>query len=135
MAQQVYTWPEGQAAIWTGAGSTSALFAYCQNTQVALTYGWVTRQVGDGSYHSYITGQQAQITVAAAYTYSMALWKIAEAHTAIHIKFIHSGIHGTAGYTFYSGQLQTLSYAGTEAAPFTYNLAANFNLWTGFGGS
>ena len=135
MAQQVYAWPEGQVAIWTGAGASSAVFTYAQNTTVTLTYGWMKRQVGDASYHAHVTGQQAAISVAAARTYSNAIVTMAEAKTAVHMKFIHSGIHGTAGYTFYSGQLLSVTENGSENSPFTYTIAGDFNLWSAFGGT
>lgn len=131
---QVYAWPEGQIAIWTGAGATSALFLYAQNSTITLTHGWLKRQVGDGSYHAHVTGKQASISVAAAKTYSNAIAKMAEAQTAVHMKFIHSGIHGTAGWNFYSGQLMSYSENGSENGIYSYTLAADFNLWSAFGG-
>lgn len=131
---QAFAWPEGQVAIWTGNGATSAVFLYAQNTTVTINYGWNKRQVGDGSYHSHITGQQASISVAAARTYSNAVVKMAEAKTAVHMKFIASGIHGSAGYVFYSGQLMSVSENGSEGSPYSYTIAGDFNLWTAFGG-
>lgn len=131
---QVYSWPEGQVAIWTGNGATSAVFLYCQNTTVTVNYGWLKRQVGDGSYDAHITGQQAAISVGAAYTYNAAIMKLAEAKTAVHMKFIHSGIQGSAGYTFYSGQIMNVAYNGSEGSPYSYTFAGDFNKWTAWGG-
>lgn len=131
---QAYAWPEGQAAIWTGNGATSAVFLYCQNTNMNMTYGWNKRQVGDGSYNAHITGQQASVSVAAARTYSNVIATMAEAKTAVHMKFIHSGIQGSAGWNFYSGHIMTLSEAGQENGIYTYTLSLDFNLWSAFGG-
>jgi hypothetical protein len=57
---------------------------------------------------------------------------MAESATAIHFKFIHSGVNGTAGMFLYSGRVDNLSIQGAEGQIYTYSMRAHFNNWSAF---
>jgi hypothetical protein len=129
---EAISWPEGQLIIWTGIGAASAVVAYAQNNSLNLTYGWVNREQMSGGYYDVLTGQHAALSVGAVMCYDGTIRRLADAKTAVHMKFMGSSIVGTAGYALYSGRIDNLSFNGTEAAPYTFTLAAHFNVWTGF---
>lgn len=129
---EAISWPEGQLVIWTGIGAASAVVAYAQSNSLNLVYGWVNREQMSGGYYDVLTGQRADLSVGAVMCYDNTLRRIADAQTAVHMKFIGSSIVGTAGYSLYSGRIDSLNFNGTEAAPYTFTLAAHFNVWTGF---
>ena len=129
---QAYSWMEGQLVVWTGIGAASAVVAYAQNNSLNIQYGWVNREQMSGGYYDVLTGQRADLNVGAVMCFDGAIRRLFEAKTAVHMKFINSSVAGTAGYSLYSGRIDTLSFNGSEAAPYTYSLAAHFNVWTGF---
>ena len=131
-SSEAISWPEGQLIIWTGIGAASAVVAYAQNNTLNLTYGWVNREQMSGGYYNVLTGQRADLNVGAVMCYDGTIRRLFDSKTAVHMRFIGSSIVGTAGYSLYSGVMDTLNFNGTEAAPYTFTLAAHFNVWTGF---
>lgn len=129
---QAYSWMEGNLIIFTGMGAASAVVAYAQNNTLNLQYGWVNREQMSGGYYDVLTGQRADLNVGAVMCFDGAIRRLFEAKTAVHMKFINSSVAGTAGYNLYSGRIDSLNFNGTEAAPYTFTLAAHFNVWTGF---
>lgn len=129
---EAFVWPEGQLVIWTGIGAASAVVAYAQNNSLNMMYGWVNREQASGGYYDYLTGQRADLSVQAVMTFDGTLRRLAESRTAIHMKFINSGVNGSGGYNLWSGRIDSLNHNGTEAAPFTYTMAAHFNSWSAF---
>ena len=129
---EAYAWPEGSVSIYTGAGATSAVVAYAQNSNLALTRGWMNQVTLGGAYSDHLTGQRADVSLGAVYTFDKTLQKLHESATAVHMKLMHSSINGSAGFILYSGRIDSFQYAGTEENPYTYTLAAHFNAWSAF---
>lgn len=133
---EAYVFPEGSVSLWTGsaAPAASAVVGFAQNTQVNLAYGWDSHESIDGVYTDHLTGQRADVSVAAIYTFDATIARIALSATAVHMKFQHNTINGSAGYFLYSGRIDSHAYAGYEGAPFVYTLTYHAFLWSGYGG-
>lgn len=129
-----FSWMEGSCWIYTGNAtpSTSAVFAYAQDTKLPINRGWDNRAAANGTYYNHLTGQRADVSIAAVYTVDATIAKIHESATAIHMKFLHSNAIGSGGYFLYSGRIDSLQYAGNEKAPFRYTLNAHFNSFSAF---
>lgn len=128
-----FSWMEGSLWFFTGNMATSAVVAYATQNNLNFSYGVVNSQTLAGTYYNYQTGQRVDLTVGAVMVFDSTLRRLADSATAVHMKFINSSVAGTAGYMLYSGRIDTLSFAGTERAPYTYTLAYHANQWSGFG--
>lgn len=129
---EAFVWTEGQLVIWTGIGAASAVVAYAQNNSLNIQYGFVNREQMSGGYYDYSTGQRADLSVGAVMCFDGALRRLADSRTALHMKFINSSVNGTAGYNLWSGRIDSLNFNGSEAAPYTFTLAAHFNSFSGW---
>lgn len=134
MPSEVYTWNEGQIYLWSGTATASALIAFAQNAQALLQYGWENHPSVAGVYAEHLTGQRADLTIQALYTYDAAAIKLILSATALHVKLDHSGINGSAGFLFYSGHVDTLAPGGSEGIPYSYTLAYHAFAWSAYGG-
>ncbi len=129
---EAFSWMEGQLWVYTGNLATSAVVAFAQQNNLNITWGNVNSETLAGTYYDYETGKRADFTVGAVMCFDGTLRRIADARTAVHMKFINSSVNGSAGYMLYSGRIDSLQFAGTEASPYTFTLAAHFNTWSGF---
>lgn len=126
-------WPEGALYIWTGHHTASGqAVAYCQNINVSKQYGVAWQVSLSGTYKRHTTGQQMDVSVNAAYTHNSVLRTLAEAQTAVHFKFLFTGIHGSAGEFGYSGSIDNLTLQGAEGGAFVYSLRAQSHEWSAF---
>lgn len=131
---EVFVWPEGQIALFTGTGAASALIAYARNSQATLTHGWINRPNVSGLYQDHLTGRRADIAIQALYTWDATLIKLAEAETALHMKLWHNGVNGSAGLFIFSGRVDALALVGSEDAPYAFSLNYHANVWSAWGG-
>lgn len=131
---EAFTWPEGTVVIYTGNAtpSTSAIQGYAQDSRLSFAWGWDNRQAAGGNYRDHLTGKRVDVSVGAVYVFDKTLARIAESATAVHMKFIHSSVNGTAGYFLYSGRIESIEYAGSEPSPYTYTFKYHANYWSGF---
>lgn len=129
---EAYSWREGQLHIWTGSATASAVVMYATDTQLNVVWGWANRVRADGSYSDHQTGQMATLSVGAAFTYNDVIEKMALSATAIHAHFFERSFEGSAGRVLYSGRIDSFSYIGADGAPYTYRLAAHFNVWSSY---
>lgn len=130
---EAYSWAEGQIAFWTGSATASAVVAYAQNSDLALARGWINRQSLAGSYADLLSGQRADLTVGAVYTSDPTLVRMVESATAIHVRVNHTNaVNGSAGFLLYSGRVDMLRFAGTQDAPYTYQLTYHANQWSAY---
>lgn len=130
---EAYSWAEGSIAFWTGSANASAVVAYAQNSDLALAWGWINRQSLAGTYRDLFTGQRADLTVGAVYTSDPTLYRMAASATAVHVRIAHyNPVNGSAGYVLYSGVVDAMRYAGTQDAPYTYQLTFHANAWSAF---
>lgn len=129
---EIYVWPEGTVSIYTGTGATSAVVAFAQQSQASRSWGWLNSVTVGGIYADHLTGKRVNVSIRALHTYDGTVAKMAESATAIHMKFTHSGVNGSAGVFLYSGRIDALNYAGTEENPYTWDLQAHFNQWSAF---
>jgi hypothetical protein len=134
LMSELYVWPEGTIHLWTGTATASAAIAYAKSNQSNIAWGWDTRPNLSGTYRHHLTGQMAQISIGAAVSYDWTFWRIANSATSLHMHFRHSGVNGSAGIVYYSGVIDSIAEIGGEDQPFTYTLAAHFNVWSGYGG-
>lgn len=128
---EAYAWPEGQIAFWTGTATASAVIAYAQNSDLSLAYGWENRRTLSGSYYDLATGQRADLSVGAVYTSDATLYRMVASATAVHERIVqYNVVNGSAGFVLYSGRVDAMRFAGTEAAPYTYQLTYHANAWS-----
>jgi hypothetical protein len=58
---------------------------------------------------------------------------MAASATAMHVRVTHANpVNGTAGFVLYSGRVDAIRYAGSEAAPYTYQLTYHANAWSAY---
>lgn len=130
---EAYAWSEGSITFWTGSATASAVVAFAQTNDLTLARGWNNYQTLDGSYHDSITGQRADLNVGAVYTSDLTLARMVESGTALHVKLNHyNAVNGSAGFLLYSGRVDLLRYAGTDAAPYMYQLTYHANRWSAY---
>lgn len=130
---EAYSWAEGQIAFWTGSAQASAVVAYAQNSDLSLAWGWINRQSLAGTYTDLFSGQRADLTVGAVYTSDSTLDRMAASATAMHVRLSHyNPVNGSAGFILYSGRVDAIRYAGTEQAPYTYQVTFHANAWSAF---
>lgn len=129
-----FSWNEGNIYIWTGAAapSTSAVFAYAENTRIPMMRGWDNRPAANGTYRDHLTGLRCDVSIEAVYTVDATMMKIVESATAVHMKFIHTNGIGSGGFFLYSGRIDSFQIQGNERNPYKYNMNAHFNAWSGF---
>lgn len=127
-----FAWPEGQIAIYTGNGAASAVVAYAQQSQASRAWGWMNTETVGGVYDDHLTGKRMNVSIEAMHTFDGTIAKIAESATAVHMKFIHNNVNGSAGYFLYSGRIDSLEYAGSEGSPYKWTMQAHFNQWSAF---
>lgn len=119
--------------LYTGTtGSSGTPIAYVQNVNLSLVIGWQPEPSVSGVYRDHNTGQQANLNAGICYTFDKTMQKIFQSATAVHGKFIHSSVNGTAGYVLMSGRMDSLSYQGSQGGAMMYSLAAHFNVWSAF---
>lgn len=137
MPAEAFSWNEAQIALFTGnaAPVTSAVFAYAESLNGTFADGWENRVKLGGRYDNHLTGQRADVTIAAMFTYSMQIQRMVAARTAIHMKLYHSSVNGSAGYILYSGRVDSLALAGGDGQVFKYTLQYHANSWSAFGGA
>lgn len=131
---EAYTWPEGQIAFHTGSATASAVVAFAQNMQAMMIRGWSNDPSLAGVYRDHLTGQRADVVLGAVYTHDATLLRMEASATAMHMKLLHSGIHGSAGFQFYSGRIDAISIIGSEGQPYVYQVSYHANVWSAFGG-
>lgn len=129
---EAFVWPEGTVSIGTGTVGASAVVAFAENTNITLTRGWSNNATLSGTYYDHLTGAYATVSIGALYTVDATVHKINASATAVHMKFMHSGLGGTGGMWLYSGRIDSMSYAGTQAAPYRWTMNAHFNVWSAF---
>ena len=130
---EAYSWPEGSISFWTGSASASAVVAYAQNSDLALAWGWINRQSLAGTYSDLFSGQRADLSVGAVYTSDATLYRMVASATAVHARIVHyNPVNGSAGFVLYSGRVDALRYAGSEDAPYTYQLTYHANAWSAY---
>lgn len=118
--------------LFTGSLAASAVVAYAENTQITPAYGWDNRPAADGTYYDHKTGQRCDVTIQAVYTVDKTIIKMMESATAMHMKFMHSGVNGTAGHWLYSGRVDNYQVGGKPGQAYMYNIKAHFNVWSAF---
>jgi hypothetical protein len=130
---EAYSWPEGSIAFWTGSATASAVVAYATTNDLTLARGWENRRTLSGNYYDLLTGQRADLSVGAVYTSDLTLARMIESATAVHVRLNHTNVvNGSAGFLLYSGRVDALRYAGTDAAPYTYQLTYHANQWSAY---
>lgn len=130
---EVYSWPEGNVWVYTGAGGASALVAYATETTVYEMHGAQNFQTLDGAYHNVATGRRIQVDIGALYCADIKpLQAMASAETAVHMHLAHSTIYGSAGQRLYSGYIDSLEIAGRERDVYRARLSYHANVWSAY---
>jgi hypothetical protein len=127
-----FSWTEGNVYVYTGSLAASAVLAYAENTKVSLQYGWDNRAAANGTYADHLTGQRANVSMAAVYTVDPTLYKMVLSATAVHMKFIQNNAIGSGGVWLYSGRIDSIDKQGNQRTPYKYTIAAHFNVWSGW---
>lgn len=131
---EVYAWPEASITLYTGshAPATSAVQAFAKSVNAAMVRGWMNNQTLGSEYYNVLTGQRADVSIAALYTYGAAAIKMIEAATAVHLKLNHTGVNGSAGFYLYSGVFDSLALNGADNGIFQFTMAYHANSWSAF---
>ena len=128
-----FNFHDGTLHVWTGAATASGSpLAFVQGSRFDPTWGWQSDPALNGVYRDHLTGQRADITLEMVTTFDQTLARIAQSATAVHFKFTHSSLDGSAGYIAYSGHIDSIHYLGTDGAPYTYRLQAHTHTWSAF---
>lgn len=125
-------WPEGYVYLYSGSLAASALVALAENTQITFAYGWDNRPAAGGIYYDHLTGQRADVTIGATYMLDITTIKMMQSATALHMKFLHSGINGSAGHWLYSGRIDNYAINGRKGDVYKLSIKGHFNVWTAF---
>ena len=130
---ELYSFPEGAVHVYTGTtASSGSPLAYVQSQQLTVTRQWQTDPSLSGVYRDHLVGVDARVNVNLGYTFDKTLQKIYESATAIHMKFIHNNVNGSAGYFLMSGRIDSLAYDSQQGGVFMCNFAAHANQWSAF---
>lgn len=130
---EALSWIDSDCYISTGVPfATSGFFALCENTDVDRQYGYVNTVAANGVYYNHITGQIANVTIAAAHTVGLLAERIFDSKTACHLKFVYSGAQGTGGIYLYSGQIKQFTIKETHGAIAIYTMQYYANNWSAF---
>lgn len=134
---EAYSWIEATVTIWTGNAVpvTSAVIAYAKGINGINNKGLDNRVSMGGTYRDHLTGQRADITIGAFYTYDTRVMRIEAANTAVHMKLNHSSVNGSAGFVYYSGRFDNLALVGGDGQVFEFNATYHSNAWSGYGGT
>jgi hypothetical protein len=132
---EAFAWSEGQLVLYTGSHApvTSAVVAYVKSVNGNMVRGWQNREAMNREYYNVFTGQRADISFGAAYTYGAAALKVLESATAVHMKLHHniSG-QGSGGYFFYSGVFDSLAINGMDNGVFEWTISYHANVWSAY---
>lgn len=133
---ETFSWPEGQVYLWTGTAQKTAV-GFAKSTDINLQYGFMNQQAGSvSSYHNYLTGLRADVTIEALLTNDAGILRIAEGKTGIHMKLENkylAGITGSAGLLLWSGVINGWNENGTEGNVFSFRLTYYANNWSAYG--
>lgn len=131
--REAIAFSEGSARLWTGSAAHYG-FALAQSVNVSFGYGWNNFQTLDGTYRNLLTGQRADVTIAAAQSYDMAIFRMFQSATAIHMELWHgTPISVSAGWVLWSGRIDQLQIQGQQGDVLRYNLTYHANVWSGYG--
>lgn len=120
--------------LWTGAATASgSALAYVQQARFAPAWGWRGDPSLSGSVREHLTGQRADFAFEGVFTLEAAqtLARLAQSATAVHVKYTHSSLDGSAGYVAYSGRIDALACL-SDVNGAAYTLSAHSYQWSAF---
>lgn len=129
---EVFGWPEGYVYLYTGNLAASALIALAENTQTTFAYGYDNRVAANGVYADHLTGRRCDVTIGAMYTMDITTIRMMQSATAVHMKFLHSGLNGSAGHWLYSGRIDNYAINGRKADTYKLSIKGHFNVWSAY---
>lgn len=129
---EAYGWSEGTVSIFTAGTAVSATIAYCENTNANISWGWDNKATLSGAYRDVLTGQRMDVTIQAIYTNTKTFQRMALSATAVHMKFNHSSVNGTAGFWGFSGRIDAMPIVGGAGENYKFSLRAHFNNFSAF---
>lgn len=129
---EAFSWSEGYVYLYTGSLAASALVALAENTQATFAYGWDNRAAANGTYGDHLTGQRCDVNIGAAYVMDMTTIRMMQSATAVHMKFLHSGVNGSGGHWLYSGRIDNYSINGRKADVYKLSIKGHWNLWSAY---
>jgi len=130
---EVYSWMEGQVYWSTGNPFvSSAYLGLLENSTVTLKIGYVSTPAAGGTYHDHTTGQRADVSIGSFYCFDKTGIRWLSSATAVHMKFIHSSVNGTAGVFLYSGRIESMAIQGSNGQVYKVNMSYYANSWSSF---
>lgn len=132
---EVFSWREGKLLIWTGsANPVTAL--YLTQTDTRIMYGYQNNGPSmGGQYTDHLTGQRADVSVRAGYTYDQSLLLMMQSATAVHMEVYQSSVNGSAGLMLYSGRITNVAKNGADRGIYNYSLNYYSNNFSSYGGT
>jgi hypothetical protein len=127
-----FSFSEGQLWLWTGVNPSSAI-AYVENTNVNITKGVANPQSVNGTYYNTVTGQRVDVSFSLVFTPDMALFRMFDSPTAVHMKLDHQYNGMSAGMILYSGIFDSFAINGNQGGMFTTPLRYHANIWSAYG--
>lgn len=132
MSSEAYSWNEGQIYAWTGSATASAVIAFARDMQLSMQWGIDNVSTISGTYHDRVTGQRADLSIGALFTFNATIGRMVQSATAMHMKLLHSSINGSAGFVLWSGRVDALSLVGSDDNVLQYTVQHHANRWSAF---
>ena len=131
---EVYSWSEGSAYFFTGAGGQSALATFARDVNLTLTRQWHKyRPPRTTTYSKRVLSQQATLSFGQLYSQFKLIQMFESATGGIHCHIEHmvtGGVVQTGGFYLYTGELQSLSHNGSEGNLLNISLQGSFDVWS-----
>jgi hypothetical protein len=127
-----FSWNNGVLYLWTGTNPASEI-ALVRDVNVSMVRAYINQQSVNGDYYNVMTGERADVSFSVVYTPDMALFRVFNQSTAVHMKLHHAYGNNSAGVILYSGVFDRWGIGGSEGQVFNAPVAYHSNVWTGYG--
>lgn len=130
MPNEPFPFADGTLHLWTGAATASgSALTHVQQTHLALVWGWRGDPSLSGVVRDHLTGQRADMAFVGTFNleHAQTVARIAASATAVHLKFTHTSIDGSAGYVAHSARIDSLTFDNDH-----YTLSAHAHTWSAF---
>lgn len=132
---EVFSFNEGSAYIYTGAGAQSALALFARNIALQTNNRWHKyRPPRSTTYVSTLVEQEATLSIGQLHS-QLALIQIFESATAgvhVHLKHLVPSLNVSGGWRLFSGRLNNVGLGESDGGMNTVSLQGDFNVWSAY---
>jgi hypothetical protein len=131
---EVFSWAEGQIALWTGSATASATVGLATDITLSFAQEYINRRTLSGNYYNLESDRRVDISFGHYMTTDLTILKIFKSATGVHFKINHSAYpNGSAGFFIYSGVLNNVTLVGSDGGVFSYSVRGYANEWSAYG--